>query len=110
MGITYSVEKQKEWENFKINGGLIKFEIDSTDISSTKDFETFPNIQPNLTTGFEIPPTTLIHSPELQALIQIGGTDWDYILCRVYLAGGKVIYRKLSDDKYEALCTVTIKS
>lgn len=77
------MEKRQEWENFKISGGLIKFEIDSTDISSTKEFEAFPNIQPHLTTGFEIPPTTLIHSPELQALIQTGGSDWDEALCTV---------------------------
>ncbi|MBF7143266.1 MULTISPECIES: hypothetical protein [Pseudomonas] len=108
MGITYSAEKKQEWENFKTKGGMIKFEIDSTDISSTKEFETFPSIQPNLKTGFEIPPTTLIHSPELQALIQTGGSEWDYILCRIYLAGGKVTYRKLDGEKYEALCTVDI--
>lgn len=108
MGINYSVEKKQEWENFKTKGGMIKFEIDSTDISSTKEFETFPSIQLNLTTGFEIPPTTLIHSPELQALIQTGGSEWDYILCRIYLAGGKVIYRKLPSEKYEAVCTVNI--
>ena len=109
MGIAYSEEKKKEWEDFKINGGSITFEIDSTDISSTKEFENFPNIKPKLTTGFEIPPTTLIHSPELQALIQISGSHWDHIMCRVYLAGGKVIYKKISPDKYEALCIIDCK-
>ncbi len=109
MGIAYSEEKKKEWENFKTNGGSITFEIDSTDISSTKEFENFPSIKPNLTTGFELPPTTLIHTPELQALIQTRGSEWDFIMCRIYLAGGKVIYKRISTDKYEATCTINAK-
>ena len=45
-------------------------------------------------------------SPELQALIQVHGSDWDGILCRIYLAGGKVVYRQKGNGKYEAACTV----
>ncbi|MGN0921723.1 MAG: hypothetical protein ACI4NJ_08400 [Cellvibrio sp.] len=106
MAITYSDQKKQEWESFKISGGTITFEIDPEDISVTKDFETYPSIQPNLTTGFQLPPTTLINSPELQALIQIHGSQWDYILCRVYLSGGNVIYKKLNNGKYEATCNI----
>jgi hypothetical protein len=106
MAITYSEEKKIEWENFKQNGGEIIFEIDPTDISSDKEFEEFPSIKPNLSTGFELPPTSLIDTPELQALIQVFGSGWDYILCRIYIAGGKVVYKKLPSGKYEAKCTV----
>ncbi len=106
MAITYSEEKMSEWENFKKNGGAITFEIDPTDISSTQEFEEFPSIKPNLSTGFELPPTSLINAPELQALIQGHGSEWDHILCRIYLAGGKVVYKKLPSGKYEANCTV----
>lgn len=106
MAITYSSSKKQEWENFKKNGGSITFEIDSEDISSNTDFEKYQTIQPNLTTGFELPPTSLIDSPELQALIQIHGSQWDYILCRVYLSGGNVIYKKISNGKFEAICNL----
>lgn len=106
MAITYSEAKKNEWENFKKNGGSIAFEIDLKDISSTQEFEEYPSIKPNLTTGFELPPTSLIDTPELQALIEVHGSEWDYILCRVYLAGGKVVYKKLANGRYEATCTV----
>ena len=106
MAITLSDDKQQEWEKFKTNGGSIIFEIDSNDISSGSDFEEYPSIQPRLTTGFELPPTSLINTPMLQALIQLHGSTWDYILCRVYLAGGKIIYRKKSNNKYEATCII----
>lgn len=106
MTITYSDAKRQEYENFKKNGGSITFEIDPEDITSTRDFETNPSIQPKLTTGFELAPTTLINSPELQAEIQVHGSQWDYILCRVYLSGGKVIYRKNPNGKYEATCNI----
>ena len=106
MTITYSDAKKQEWENFKKNGGSITFEIDPEDISSTKDFETYSSIQPKLTSGFELPPTSLINTPELQALIQVHGSQWDYILCRVYLSGGNVIYKKNPSGKYEATCNI----
>ena len=106
MTIAYSDDKKAEWEHFKKNGGKISFEIDASDIKATKDFEKNPSIQSRLKTGFELPPTSLIESPELQALIRVHGSEWDYILCRIYLAGGKVIYKQLENGKYEAICTV----
>lgn len=77
MTITYSDAKKQEYENFKKNGGSIILEIDPEDISSTRDFETYQSIQPKLTTGFELPPTNLIDSRELQAGIQVHGSQWD---------------------------------
>lgn len=106
MAITYSDDKKTEWEIFKINGGSICFEIDPEDISITKDFECLPSIQSKLASGFELPPTSLIDTPELQALIRVYGSQWDYILCRIYLAGGKVIYKKKPNGKYEATCNI----
>ncbi|WP_372828556.1 hypothetical protein [Polaromonas sp.] len=108
MTIKYSDDKQTEWEQFKKKGGKISFEIDASDITTTKDFEKNPSIQPRLKTGFELPPTSLIESPALQALIQVHGSEWDYILCRIYLAGGKVIYKQQGNGKYEAICTVPV--
>ena len=107
MAITYSDAKNQEWKNFKINGGSISFEIDPEDIASTRDFESCPSIQPNLDTGFELPPTSLIDTPELQALIQVYGSQWDYILCRVYISGGHVIYKRMPNGKYEATCNIS---
>lgn len=106
MAITYSEPKKQEYEAFKKSGGSITFEIDREDISSTPDFENYESIKPKLNSGFELRPTTLINTPELQALIQVHGATWDYILCRVYLAGGNVIYKKLPSGKYEATCTI----
>lgn len=42
----------------------------------------------------------------IQALIRMSGSDWDYILCRIYLAGGKVVYRQMENGKHEAACSV----
>ncbi|KGQ20768.1 hypothetical protein LF41_1308 [Lysobacter dokdonensis DS-58] len=106
MAITYSQQKQAEWNAFKANGGSITFEIDGTDISDDASFEKLPSLQSLLKTGFEIPPTPLIETAELQSLIQVHGSEWDYILCRIYLAGGRVIYLQLPNGQYEATCTV----
>ena len=104
MKIISSGTKETEWDNFKNNGGAITFTVDSKDICSNREFETSPSIQPDLQTGFELPPTSLINSPELQAKIMEQGSEWDNILCHVYLAGGNVIYKQISPGKYEATC------
>lgn len=109
MAITYSKSKKEEFERFKNEGGDIVFEIDGEDISSSREFESFPSIKPNLKSGFELPPTSMIEAPELQALISVYGSAWDYILARVYLSKGKVIYRQLNNGKYEAHCSVPKK-
>jgi hypothetical protein len=109
MAITYSPQKDQEYASFKENGGTIVFEIDAEDISTSKDFENFGSIKPKLNTGFELPPTSLIESPELQALIATSGSVWDFIFTRVYLAGGNVVYKKQSNEKYQAECTVPAK-
>lgn len=108
MAITYSDEKKAEWEEFKRFGGEITFEIDATDINRDRSFERLPSIAPLLKTGFEIPPTSLIDSPELQALVQLHGSEWDYIFCRIYLAGGSVEYKQNSNGKYDAKCKVKL--
>jgi len=106
MTITYSDSIKQEYENFKKNGGSITFEIDPKDISSARDFETSPSVQPKLTTGFELPPVTLINTPELQALIKARDSEWDHIFYRVYLSGGNVIYKQQLNGKYEATCNI----
>lgn len=106
MAITYTAQKHAEWNAFKANGGSITFEIDGTDISHDAAFENLPSLKSRLKSGFEIPPTSLIETAELQALILVHGTQWDDILRRIYLAGGKVVYRQLGNGKYEATCTV----
>jgi len=107
MKIICSDTKQIEWDNFVKNGGSITFTITSEDICSNREFETSPSIKPNLKTGFELPPTSLINSPELQTQIQAHGSEWDNILCHVYLAGGNVIYKQISIGKYEATCNAS---
>lgn len=106
MAITYSDAKAIEWKAFKRNGGTIRFEIDAEDVARNRDFEKLPSLEPKLKTGFELPPTSLIDSPELKAAIRVYGSEWDSILCRIYLAGGRVIYKQQQNGKYEAICTV----
>lgn len=106
MAITCSDSKKEEFERFKKEGGDIIFEIDAEDISSGREFESFPSIKPNLKTGFELPPTSMIEDPELQVLISVYGSAWGCIFARVYLSKGKVIYRQLDNGKYEAHCSV----
>jgi hypothetical protein len=110
MAITYTEEKNREWELFKENGGTITFEIDPGDICFNQDFEDLPLIQPRLETGFEFPPTSLIGTPQFLALISRNANAWDSILCRVYLFGGKVTYRKKENGKYEAICCIPSSS
>lgn len=107
MAITYTAALKDEWESFKNNGGKIVFEVDPEDIASDRGFETDASLRPNLATGFELAPTSLIDTPELQALIQTAGSEWSYIFMRIYLAGGKVIYRRLPSGKYSASCEVS---
>ena len=107
MKIICSDTKQIEWDNFKKNGGSITFAIDSEVICSNREFETSPSIQPKLQTGFELPPTSIINSPELLAQIQMHGSEWDNISCQVYLAGGNIIYKRISTGKYEATCNAS---
>jgi len=107
MKIICSDTKQIEWDNFKKNGGSITFTVDSGDICSNREFETSPSIKPNLRTGFELPPTSIINSPELQAQVQMHGSEWENILCHIYLAGGNVIYKQISTGKYEATCNAS---
>ena len=94
---------------FMEKGGDITFEIDATDISKDREFENFPQIKPKLKTGFEIPPTSMIHAVELLASIRMYGSDWDNIFASVYICGGKVIFKKISDNKYQAHCSTPQK-
>ncbi|EGR0096971.1 hypothetical protein QX226_22740 [Vibrio vulnificus] len=106
MAVTVTENKKQEWDTFVSKGGNIEFEIDSSDISSNLEFETYPSISPNLESGFELPPTSMISTTELQAQIMLYGSDWDQILAFVYLHGGKVIYKKVAGGKYKANCSI----
>jgi hypothetical protein len=100
------LDHNKEYDRFKSEGGDIVFTIDGTDISEKKEFEQFPSVIPKLQTGFELPPTTMIHAAELLAQIRVRGSEWDNILASVYLCGGKIIYKQIGGGKYEAHCSV----
>jgi hypothetical protein len=50
--------------------------------------------------------TQISSSTSAGLAILVHGTQWDDILRRIYLAGGKVVYRQLGNGKYEATCTV----
>lgn len=107
MTVTYSDAKKREFEDFQKNGGTIIFEIDAEDISDSKDFEISPEIQAKLGSGFELPPTTMIHTAELQAQVLLYGSPWTVMMTDVYRRGGRIIYRQKATGKYEATCSVT---
>lgn len=97
---------QEEFDLFMKNGGDIVLEIDPTDISQTREFEKFPSLVDKLDSGFELPPTTLIQAKELLAQIHLYGSEWDKIFATVYICGGKVFFKRVSEDKYQAVCMI----
>lgn len=99
----------QEYQDFFTNGGNVTYNIESNDISDNADFENFETIKPNLKTGFELPPSSVIHSLESQVEIIRYGTEWTKIVARVYRNDGKIIYKKLDNGSFQADCSIRSK-
>ncbi|MBK5274154.1 MAG: hypothetical protein JJE30_03780 [Desulfuromonadales bacterium] len=98
---------ENEYAKFLENGGFICVTIDKSDIMSESDFETSEEIRPNLFKGFEIPPSNVIvNIPENRATMYQYGEPWDRTVIFVYGHGGKIIYKKIANGKYEAEVTL----
>jgi len=109
MSITGVTEN--DYAKFIENGGVIRVTLDKSDIMSESDFETSEEIIPHLFTGFEIPPSNVIvNIPGNRATMYQYGAPWDRTVTFVYAYGGKIIYKKIADDKYEAEVTLPHKS
>ena len=97
---------REEYQKLFSAGGEHTVVLDRSDISADGSFEEFSLIKPYLDTGFEIEPTPSITEPSMIAALSVYGDDWTQIVARVYIKGGKVIYRRLENLRYEAKITV----
>ncbi len=93
---------EAEYKHFLSHGGDLTFEIEATDIDSTGGFESSPLIKPFLASGFELRPSPIIEEPQDQALLLFYGGSWTRVVTHTYLNGGSIIYKKLSNGRYEA--------
>lgn len=99
-----------QYEEFLINGGELRFELDAEEIATGAEFEKSPHIAPLLDTGFELPPSAVIENPESAAQLLMHGDWWVRAVVFTYRHGGSVIYRRVSPGRYEATATMPSKS
>jgi len=96
----------QQYEAFLRNGGELILTLDKTDFSKHGEFEQFPNLQDRLDTGFELPPDTIITDPAARMDIYTLGDQWSRTTTAVYSRGGRIIYRRLPDGRYEAKLSI----
>lgn len=104
MAVTGVTEDQ--YRDLLKRGGSLTFVIEAQDIASDNAFENYEVIKPDLHSGFELPPTSIIHEPEDAAQILLLGDSWTRVIAAVYRNGGKIIYKKLTNGHFEACCTI----
>ncbi|HEK2789276.1 TPA: hypothetical protein SMT85_000714 [Proteus mirabilis] len=93
--------------NFFKNGGVLEYEVKDSEVDeSNPNFYKLPSIQSKLSTGFELRPSEIINDPKEVAKIAVYGNDWTRFIIRVYLAGGRIMYKQISPDTYHAECTI----
>jgi len=95
-----------QYRQFLEKGGTVSVEIDAEDVSKDPSFEQSPLIKPYLTTGFELRPSPVIHDPKVAAEIYLYGDDWTIVIATVYRNGGSIIYKKLSNGRFQATMTM----
>ena len=100
MAITGVTEK--EYTHYVLHGGSLRFEIEASDIDPSGEFEKSPLIKPYLTSGFELKPSPVIDVPANSAALFLYGGSWDRVIAHTYINGGKIVYSKLSNGRYEA--------
>ncbi len=107
MAIT-GVTKEK-YQRFLEKGGSLSFQIYSSDIDSTGGFED-SLLKSQIESGFELKPTSLREGSVEEVQLLIYGEPWTQFVAHVYKHGGKIIYRKLPNGRYEAQADVPCKS
>jgi hypothetical protein len=78
MAITGVTEQQ--YREFLFKGGDLTFEIDSTEIYSSGQFEKSPLIEPFIFSGFELRPSPIIDYPKEAAQILLHGDSWTSVV------------------------------
>ena len=107
MAVTGPTHQQ--YELFREKGGTIIFNIDASDISSDNTFENFTQTNPDLYTGFELIPSSIIDNPKEVVQIYMYGNTWTQIVTFVYRNGGEIIYKKIPSGNFQAKCTIPPK-
>jgi hypothetical protein len=87
------------------HGGFYTVVIDAADIPMDARSEAFPAVAPVLSTGFEMPPSSIINEPISANEILTKVDTWGQVQVLIYKRGGKIVYRKLPDGRYEAKIT-----
>lgn len=100
MAITGVTEE--EYKHYVARGGKLRFEIEASDIDPSGAFEKSPQIQPYLSSGFELKPSPIIEMPANSAALFLFGGSWDRVIAHTYKNGGKIVYAKLPSGRYEA--------
>ena len=93
---------QSEYNEYLSKGGTLIFQIDEPDIDPSGSFKHSPLIAPHLKTGFELKPTSMIDDDHSAMPLLLHGDSWTKIVVFTYRRGGSIIYRQLSDGRYEA--------
>ncbi len=88
-------------KNVWANGGSYTMTVDEADIPMDDDAKRYH--AKNLETGFEMRPSTIIHSPKEGAEILARADGWTTVQIRTYQHGGIIVYRRLPSGQYEAV-------
>ena len=90
-----------EYMAFIENGGHLTVQIDRECIKMDSTFENSPYYQNHQYSGFELPPLNNLGDVIVKGIYQ-SDDEWARVLTFVYRNGGRIIYRKIGDEKYEA--------
>ena len=101
-----SFPSEADWHHFLTQGGQQRFEIDATDIDSTRGFERVPALLPLLDTGFTLAPSSSLFDSANTVLLARYGGGWVSVIYQIYHCGGIITYKRLNADLYEAVCTL----
>jgi hypothetical protein len=93
------------FQDFIKDGGSLTFTVDARDIS-VSDFEELDSIKPILCSGFEIPPSLVIHDPLEKEVIHQYGDEWTKVVEKIYGRGGRIVYQKQPSGQFLATCTI----
>jgi hypothetical protein len=97
------------YAQFLQQGGTLTFQVEAEDIDEVNGdkFEHFPSISPDLQSGFELPPSSVVIDDDkayVQALLH--GVMWTRLIVYVYSRGGKIVYHKTGPGSYQAVATI----
>lgn len=97
-----SIVQQEDYLKFLATGGELRLTVNKSDIAKDRDFEKTPDIASKLRTGFELPPTPMAFIPAAIGQIIAYEDEWARVSVLIYNAGGRIIFREVSPEQYEA--------